>query len=184
MIEKVHKIRFWLGLAIPLLLICGCGNRPQDAKTADSPAAPLESDHSGTSNRIRPCELLTAEQVATVLPNHDGGMAVLSGGSLMKGVDAYQCSYSNKTMDLMTVVLNIADNDDNFSWIKPSEGLHRDDRKVEIADGGWVYGEDDDLKIEVVKGRTIIDLELMAPGARSKAEALIELARVVAGNIR
>ncbi len=101
----------------------------------------------------------------------------------MKGVDDYQCSYTNRSTGLLTIVLNIAQNDERFSWIKPNADSHRNDRTINIADGGWVYGRDDDLKVEVVKGRTVIDLELMEAGARAKADAMVELARLIAAEI-
>jgi hypothetical protein len=44
---------------------------------------------------IKPCELLTSEQVTTVLPGHDEGYVAKDGGSLIEGVDSYQCSYCN-----------------------------------------------------------------------------------------
>jgi hypothetical protein len=53
---------------------------------------------------------------------------------------------------------------------------------VPIGDRGWVFGEADDLKVAAVKGRTLIDLELM-PGAGLKADALVELARAVAKQV-
>jgi hypothetical protein len=54
---------------------------------------------------------------------------------------------------------------------------------VPIGDRGWVFGEADDLKVAAVKGRTLIDLELTAPGAGLKADALVELARAVAKQV-
>jgi hypothetical protein len=56
-------------------------------------------------------------------------------------------------------------------------------RQVAVGDGGWLRGEDDDVKLTAIKGRTVIDLELMAPHARDKADALVELARVVAAKL-
>ena len=156
--------------------LLGCSG----SKEGTAPAAESQkSSSTPASGKIQPCKLLTAAQVATVLPDHDDGMVALAGGSLMKGVDAYQCSYSNKDMNILTVVLNVAENEERFSWIKPSEGSHRDDRKIEIGDAGWAYGDADDLKVRVVKGLTVIDLELMAPGAQGKSAAMIELARVI-----
>ena len=136
-----------------------------------------------SAGSLQPCKLLTAAQVATVLPNHDGGMVTHSGGSLIKGVDAYQCSYSNTAADLLTVVLNVAENDERFSRIRPSPSSHKNDRHVDIGDGAWIYGEGDHIKVEVLKGRTVIDLDLMVPGAKSKSNALVELARTVTKNV-
>jgi hypothetical protein len=55
-----------------------------------------------------------------------------------------------------------------------------DAREVAVADGGWFRGEEDDMKVTALKGRTVIDLELLAPGAGRKGDALVELARQVA----
>ncbi len=184
MVMRMRSLRFWIGMAVPIFLLCGCGSGSESAKTAGSQAGAAESDDPRAPGIMQPCGLLTAEQVSTVLPGHDAGTPKLSGGSLMKGIEAYQCSYSNKSMDMMTVVLNIANDDESFSWINPGEGLHRNHRKIEIGDRGWAYGEDNNLKIEVVKGRAIINLELISPGARSKSDALIELARIVAGRVQ
>lgn len=52
---------------------------------------------------LDPCTFLTRQQVETVLPGHDGGMVIHSGGSLVAGVDAYQCFYSNQAADVFTV---------------------------------------------------------------------------------
>jgi len=159
-------------------VILGCSACPEGSLRA-APAADPQA--AGT---IEPCKLLTPIQVATVLPNNDGGTVTNSGGSFMKGVDAYQCSYGDRKTSLMTVILNAAKDKENFSWIKPSEGEHRDHRKIDVGDAGWVYGSPDDLKVEVVLGLTVIDLELMAPGAQGKSAAMIELARVIAQRLR
>ncbi len=76
--------------------------------------------------------------------------------------------------------MTVAADDAAFEKIAPSKSLHEDDRPVAIGDRGWVFGQEDDLKVAAVKGRTLIDLELMAPGAGRKADALVELARAVA----
>lgn len=169
---------------ILIAALCGC-NTPKEGSglqaTADEAAEPPDS--SSTSG-IQPCKLLTSAQVSTVLPGHDGGMVAHSGGSLTKGIDAYQCSYVNRSAGLMTVILNVAQNEELFSWIKPSEGSHREHRKIDIADRAWVYGEEDDLRIEVVKGLTVLELKLMDKGAQAKSDAMIELARILVEKIQ
>ena len=133
---------------------------------------------------IQPCKILTAAQVATVLPDHDDGMVTDSGDSIMKGVKSYGCSYVSKDANLMTVVLSIAENAERFSWIKPSEGSHRDDRKIDIGDRGWVGGDPNHLEVEVVQGLAVIELKLIAPGAQGKSAQMIELARVIAQGLQ
>ena len=159
----------------------GCSGGRSGAETEKASAQPAAS---GEAQGIQPCRLLTAAQAATVIPGHDGGSVAHAGGSLMKGVSAYQCSYADKAMNLFTVVLNMAENEERFSWIKPGADKHTDHRRIDAGDEGWIYGGEDDLKIEVVKGRTVVDLELLAPGARAKSEAMIALAKVIAAAVQ
>jgi hypothetical protein len=75
-----------------LALACGGGEEtPSNAISTTN----LSNGVNRAGEAIAPCDLLTAEQVATVLAGSDEGMAVKTGGSMIDGVDAYQCSYSN-----------------------------------------------------------------------------------------
>jgi hypothetical protein len=132
---------------------------------------------------IKPCELLTPAQVATVLPKFAPGWVAANGESLITGVKSYQCSYIDPATNGLTVIVTVAVDDAAFEKIAPSKSMHEDHRQVVIGDRGWVFGEEDDLKVAAVKGRTLIDLELMAPGAGRKADALVELARAVAKKV-
>jgi len=132
--------------------------------------------------QLDPCKLLTREQVVTVLPNHDGGSVTHSGPALIQGVSAYQCSYLDKEFNLFTVILNVAVDDKRFADIKPGSTV-TDEQAVPVADGGWIRGSPDDMKLTAVKGRTVIDLELMAPGADGKTAALVALASAIAGKL-
>jgi hypothetical protein len=38
---------------------------------------------------LEPCALLSAEEVSTVLPGHDGGFVAKDGGSLVDGINTY-----------------------------------------------------------------------------------------------
>jgi hypothetical protein len=134
------------------------------------------------SAQIDPCKLLTREQVATVLPNHDGGSVAHAGPALIQGVSAYQCSYLDKEFNLFTVILNVAVDDKRFADIRPGSTI-TDEQKVPVADGGWVRGDPNDMKLTAVKGRTVIDLELMAPGAGTKVPVLVVLGNAVAGKL-
>lgn len=130
---------------------------------------------------IVPCELLSGEQVETVLPGHDEGFTAHSGGSLMNGVDSYQCSYTNEKMDLFTVIVHVAADEDKFSWIKPTSSSSGTELK--IGDGGWLDSEQDELKLEASKGLKVIELNLMAPNAPEKTDALIKIASALLDKI-
>jgi hypothetical protein len=161
-------------------LAAGQSGRSSDARaTAENPGK--DATEASTSGALEPCRLLTGEQVTTVLPEHDDGFAAKRGGSLIEGVDAYQCSYSSASGDLLTVILNVAVDADRFEKIKPSGfAMGSDARELEVGDGGWLRGEEDDMKVTVLKGLTVIDLELLAADAGQKGDALVELARRVA----
>jgi hypothetical protein len=132
---------------------------------------------------IAPCELLTDEQVATVLPNHEPGDVDHAGPSLIDGINAYQCSYLDEEVNMLTVVVNVASTDELFAEIKPTMWGDNDAQKISVGDGGWIRGEDDDMKVTVMKGRAVLDLELMAPGAKGKSAALVELAKAAAAHM-
>ncbi len=85
---------------------------------------------------------------------------------------------------MMTMVVSIAENEERFSWIKPNEDSHRDDRKIDVGDRGWISGDANKLEIEVAQGLSVIELKLMAPGAQGKSPQMIELARVIAQQFR
>ena len=49
--------------------------------------------------------------------------------------------------------------------------------EIAVGDAGWRRGNPDDMKLTAIKGRNVLDLELMAPGARGKGDALVALGR-------
>ena len=170
----IHPLILSVSL-LSLALACGNGNKNEDAET--------ETESSGD---IVPCELLTVKQVETVLPGTDEGYTASSGGSLMKGVDSYQCSYSDEAYNLFTVIVHIAATKEDFDWIKPRKSIgedYEDARKLTIGDGGWLYGEPNDMKVEIVKGFTVIELKLMSDNAKEKGDALVELAKILINKI-
>lgn len=182
--EKIMNSRLWTsGLVLfaagALVASGGCGGGGPSSAGGGG-----EGASQGSGGGLQPCELLTSEQVSTVIPDHDDGYVAHAGGSLIEGVDAYQCSYSNQSTDIFTVVLNVAVDDERFDDIKPSGTFRSDDTKVDVGDYGWIFVEDDDVKVEAVKGRTVIDLELLAPGAIERKDAVIALARAVAAKVR
>ena len=105
----------------------------------------------------------------------------------MKGVDSYQCSYSDEAYNLFTVIVHVAATKDDFDWIKPRESIgddYKDARKLTAGDGGWLYGSPDDLKVEIVKGFTVIELNLSLENAGEKGDALVELAKILINKIK
>lgn len=166
-----------LAVALP-----GCGGAGKDAAAEQDSAAVANASDSG----VDVCALLSSEQVSTVLPGHDGGEVQHSGGSLLKGVDAFQCSYTaiaGNDIRLLTVILNVASTDALFDEIKPTGFAYQDEEKISLGDGGWSRGDAGNWKITVMKGRTVIDLELMAPTAQEQSAQLLELARSVVEKI-
>jgi len=161
-----NLLHFSFCTALPFLLSFTLG-RPASG-TIDTPGRFVD---------IVPCELLSAEQVETILPGHDEGFTAMSGGSLMKGVDSYQCSYTNENIDLFTVIVHVAANAELFDWIKPH--LSSDDTELKIGDGGYLRSSADEIKLEVSKGFKVIELNLMAPGASKKADAMIKIASIL-----
>lgn len=157
----------------------GCG---RDAPP--EPATPAADVAAGEAPRgLQPCELLSSEQVASVLPDAAAGMTTHSGGSLIEGVDAYQCSYSDPAGGLLTVILNVAVDEARFDQIKPGGGVRESRQPVEVADEGWLGVTADEVKVKAVRGLTVIDVELMASGAGDKSSQVVDLARAVASRI-
>lgn len=166
-------------LAVSIASACG-GEGGSKASDEDSASGTSVSEPARGAAGLDPCALVTDEQVATVLPGHDGGFVAKAGGSLVEGIDAYQCSYSTDEADLLTVILNVAVDEERFETLKPSSLVMGDAREIDVGDRGWVRGEYDDMKVTVLKGLTRIDLELMSSNAGDKADALVDLARAVA----
>jgi hypothetical protein len=158
-------------------LACGGASRESGAPAAGGSASAGSAAQAGA---IEPCRLTPPDVVANAVPNHDGGSVTHSGASLLKGVDAYQCSYINAATDLLTVIVNVAVDDERFEAIKKSSSFHSDHRTVPIGDAAWVWGEGDNVKVQVEKGRAILDVELMATGAAGRTDAVVEVARAAA----
>lgn len=174
----------WAAL-LAALLVAGCGGKEGAAapESAEEPSAAAGSDDGEGRG---PCALLGADQVSTVLPGHDGGSVAADGGSLIKGVDSYQCSYARvegTDLRLFTVIVHKAHDDAAFEEIRPGKSTHEDDQPVEAGDAAWVYGDDQDLKLKMLKGRSIVELELMAPDAATRKDAVVELARALAAKV-
>ena len=160
-------------LAFPLLL-GACGSKSPDAATSQESA-----DGSG---KLDPCTLLTEAQVRAIVPDLEGSFVAHAGASLLEGVEAYQCSYANKSAQGLTVILNVAADVPRFEQIKRSSDFYSAGKPLEIGDAAWVYGEHSN-KVTVYKHLTVIDLNLDTADAAQRTESLIELARQVAAKV-
>jgi hypothetical protein len=177
--KKWQKYPLFLIVSLIFSFTMACGDGGKNEGTKDKTKNLNSSD-------IVPCELLTAEQVETVLPGADEGYTAMSGGSLMEGVDSYQCSYTNEKYNIFTAIVHVAATGEDFDWIKPKESIsnsYEDARELNIGDGGWLYGTPDDMKVEVAKGYTVIELHLMSDNAKEKGNALVELASILVKKI-
>ncbi len=155
-----------------VVLLCGCGKQGEDA--------------GGDENSSRgpdPCALLSAAQVTTVLPDSDGGYAAMRGGSLVKGVDSYQCSYSDPTSNTLLLIFHTADTAAHFDDIKPKNPSwavgEKNVQRVNLGDSGWLQRNEHELKLEASHGRLVIQLSLDAPDALEKEGALIALGQAL-----
>ena len=173
-----------IGVIALSLAASACGGGSGTAGTEETPASSATAEPASAPG-LNPCELLTAEQVDSVLSGHDEGFVAKSGGSLIEGVDSYQCSYSNDAGDLFTVVVHIAADATRFEEIEPSPStarmIHGDSfREVSVGDQGWVAGEPDDMKLTAIRGHAVIELELMSETAGEKGVALARLGSAIA----
>jgi hypothetical protein len=175
--------RYLLSAFLAVTLLGGCGGDPDDSASGPTAASPTGQE-SEAADDFGICRLLTAEQVATVIPEHDGGTVASAGGSLIDGVDTYQCSYSaqrNDDFQIFTVIVTVAPTDELFEKIKPSGFAYGDDQAVDIGDGGWVSDDQDgDVHVKAMKGRKVVDLELLASDAKSRRDQIIALTRAIA----
>ena len=171
-----------LSTALLSLSLAACGGDKDGAKAEDKLQLTTESDNQ--SAPFAPCDLLTHDQVASVLTDSDNGFVAKDGGSLIDGVDTYQCSYSNPAGDLFTVVVHMAVDKSRFERIKPNAStlhmVHTDAKDVAVGDGGWMLGESNDMRLKAIKGFSLIELELQTSDAGAKSDALIAVAKAIA----
>ena len=169
----------------PLVLLgmalAGCGSDGGAPSANGAVVAAEDSDSFGI------CRMLTGEQVATVLAGHDGGEVTHSGGSMMDGVDSYQCSYTSEADDqyrVLALVVSVASSPELLAKLRPSDFLYSEDNRPDIADGAFVNDKmDGELGITVIKGLHKIDLDLSSEDAHSRRQALLDLAASVAGKL-
>ena len=165
------------------MLLGACGG---SGKPAGPQASSAQEGNDDADAAMNPCGLATHEQVMAVLPDADTGSVTASGGSLVRGVDAYQCSYMHivgNDANLLTVIVNAAADDAAWAELRPSDESFSDDRRVAVGDIAWVRGSASEMKVKVLKGHSMIDVELMSPDAEARTDALVELARIVASKV-
>ncbi len=172
--------RCWALLATALLA-AGCG-QPANAPAVGTSMA---EDDGGDSFGI--CRMLTAAQVASVLHGSDGGTVTSDGGSLIEGVDSYQCSYTavhGTDMDLLTVIVTVAPSDELFEQIRVTGFAFDDDDAIAVGDRGWKKDDSpDEFEVVANKGRSVLRIGLMATDARGKAGQMVALAQAVAAKL-
>jgi hypothetical protein len=179
--KKWYKYYFILTVSLVFSFTTAYTNESKDGVSKDQNIANENFED------INLCELLSKDQVETVLPGADEGYTAARGESLMKGVKSYQCSYNNDKYDLFTVIIHVASSEKDFDWIKPKKNIrdsYEDAKELKIGDGGWLYGNPDDMKVEVSKGFSVIQLELSCENAKEKSDALVELAQILVKKLK
>lgn len=158
-------------LLAALLVAC----QPQGDTAQAGPAA-TEAGGGG----LRPCELAPQPLVQAVLPEADAGSTQQAGGSLIQGIDSYQCSFVNRSGDLLTVIVHVAQGAELFKELAIGSAVRDSYRRVDIGDEGWVQSSADEIKLKAVKKLQRIELNLLAAGAAGREAQLVELARAMA----
>lgn len=175
----------WIGgsvLAVAAAALVGIpGLTPRAAEAAA--AWPTVSDRHAQGG----CDLLTDEQVTTVVPGHDGGHDQdTSEASLMKDVSMEHCKYYHggpEGLVMLDVIVYRASSDEGFEQIAISEWGHSSDTKLDIGDVSFLEDAGGTWTATASKGRTVFEISLMADDAGAKSEQLVELARAVAAKL-
>jgi hypothetical protein len=183
----MHHGRGWSRAAACFIAVAGftaCGGGDADSSAEDDAGA-------AAGDRLGVCDLLADAEVAEVLPGHDGGIVTADGGSLIEGVDTYQCSWTARgeapaDFDLLTVTVTIASTPELFDEVRPAAGVRRDVHddfgEIDAGDGGFTYGEPDDRMVDVWQDATLVSLELVSDEAGTHADRLISLATTALAN--
>lgn len=172
----------WSALTLAAAFIAG-------AFGGDPPAANGVAARLALANVEAPsvCSLLTDEQVATVVPGHDGGHDQdTSEASLLKDVSMEHCKYYHGGEDglvMLDVLVSRASSDEGFEQIAISEWGHGSDRKLDIGDVSFLEDAGGTWIVTASKDRTVFELRLTADDAGAKSEQLIGLARTVAAQL-
>jgi hypothetical protein len=162
---------------------CGGGDAGRTAGRDTGSTAGEASEATG----LAVCDLLSDEEVTQVLPGHDGGIVTSAGGSLVEGIDVFRCSYTARkegtaAFDLLNASVTVAATAELFDQVRPDAGAKRDayDNFAEIVagDGGYTYGDPDEMMVDVWQGTTAVALELVAADAASHTDRLVALAAI------
>ena len=165
-------------LLAALLVAC----QPQ-GDTAQAGASKRTSEPAATEaggGGLRPCELAPQPLVQAVLPEADAGSTQQAGGSLIQGIDSYQCSFVNRSGDLLTVIVHVAQGAELFKELAIGSAVRDSYRRVDIGDEGWVQSSADEIKLKAVKKLQRIELNLLAARAAAREKPLIDLTRAIA----
>jgi hypothetical protein len=160
---------------------CGGGDAGRTAGGGAGRTAGEASEATG----LAVCDLLSDEEVTQVMPGHDGGIVTSAGGSLVEGIDVYRCSYTARkdgiaAFDLLNVSVTVAATAELFDQVRPDADPKRNAydnfAEIESGDGGYTYGDPDEMMVDVWKGTTAVALELVAADAASHTDRLVALA--------
>ena len=170
---------------LTLAAACIAGAFGGSLPAAEEPAGGLAV--AGGDAPWQACSLLTDEQVATVVPGHDGGHDQdTSEASLLKDVSMEHCKYYHggpEGLVMLDVIVYRASSDDGFEQIAVSEWGHSSDKKLDIGDVSFLEDAGGTWIATASKGRTVLELRLTADDAEAKSEQLVELARAVAAKL-
>jgi hypothetical protein len=160
-------------LLVALLALVACGQ----SETVQTAAEESGGETQG------PCSLLSKLEVQSVVPGTEDGMVMHSGGSLIKGVDSYQCSYMDMSGPALTVIWHRAADAALFEEIKPDFSLIGSARDVDVGNRGWIIERDSNVKVTAIVNHTKLELQLMSDDARKHSARVVELARKVAAKL-
>ncbi len=121
----IHRLSALTITLLAVLLASACDSSEPAAPKATAKEILSGAESGEAATGMDPCALLSDAQVAEVLPGAKAGMNTHSGGSLIDGVDAYQCTWINDSADMLTVILNVARNAERFADIRPGDGVRR-----------------------------------------------------------
>lgn len=139
------------------------------------------TDKNTPGEETAPCELLNSEQIESILPGHDDGYSPLTGGSLMAGIDSYQCTYTNDQSEILLVLLHVAADKEKLEWVKSHTVSLT--KEINIGDGGWISSDTTEVKLVATKGFKVIKLQLISPKATQKTDTLIKIASSLLENL-
>ncbi|HEY5564006.1 MAG TPA: hypothetical protein VIL33_00355 [Rhodothermia bacterium] len=167
------------------MVIAACGGGAEAPEAAEPEAESVSEDQpSGI------CGMLTPDQVATVLPDSDGGDEKdTSEASLLRDIEMEHCQYllvEGMDVKFLDLIIYKASSDEAFQQIALAEGAREGrSRRLDIGDIGYLHdmSSQGEMVATASKGRTLFELKLIASDAGTKSEQLIDLARIVAGQI-